>query len=611
MSHNFFRLFAAAWLFSTALGAYAQASQAAEPGQPPKKTLKYAFEVAETGFDPANISDLYSRIVAASVFESLYTWDFLARPAKIVPALAEADPEISPDFQTFTFKMKKGVVFPPHPAFGGKPREVTADDLIYSFKRHYDPANKSYAYTGLETLKVLGLNELRAKAIKNKTPFEYDTAVEGVQALDRYTVRFRLAVPTPRFQGTFTDPSLFGVVAREIIEQVGKPMENPWGTGPFRLVKEEWRRSSRIVLERNASFRELVFDGTPAADDAAAQAILQQHKGKRLPMVDRVEISIIEEDQPRWLAFLNAEHDFLERLPNNFANIAIPNNQLAPNLAKQGIQMARVPLPDMTVTYFNFEDPVVGGNDPARVALRRAVALAYDSLEEIRLVRRNQAIPAHAPIAPLTTGWTKDFRSEMGTFDRARAKALLDMYGYVDKDGDGWRDLPDGKPFTLMYATQPDQRSRQLNELWKKNMSAVGLRMEFQIAKWPDQLKQARAGKLQMWGLGFSATGPDPDTFFQGLYGPAKGENNLSRFDMKAYNEMYEKQKTLPDGPERLALLNEMRKIMIAYMPYKAGTHRIATDMWHPWVKGYMRHPFLRHWFTYVDIEPAAQKASQ
>jgi ABC-type transport system substrate-binding protein len=608
MLPQLFRVFTALSLAAACLGAAAQSSPA--PAESGKKVIRYAFEVGETGFDPANISDLYSRIVAAGIYESLYTWDYLARPAKLVPALADGEPVISPDFREFTFKLKKGVMFAPHPAFGGKEREVTAEDVVYSFKRHYDPANKSFAFAGLETLKVLGLGELRSKAIKDKKPFDYDTPVEGAQALDRYTVRFKLGVATPRFQGTFSDPSLFGVVAREVIEKGGKPMENPWGTGPFKLVKEEWRRSSKIVLERNPAFREVLFDGEPAADDPIAQAILQKHKGKRLPLVDRVEISIIEEDQPRWLAFLNNEHDFLERLPNNFANVAIPNNQLAPNLAKRGIQMARVPLPDMTVTYFNYEDPVVGGLDPARVALRRAIALAYDSVEEIRLVRRNQAIPAHAPIAPMTTGWTKDFRSEMGQFDRARAKALLDTYGYVDKDGDGWRDLPDGKPFTLMYATQPDQRSRQLNELWKKNMSAVGLRMEFVIAKWPDQLKQARAGKLQMWGLGFSATGPDPDTFFQGLYGPAKGENNLSRFDMAAYNEMYEKQKTLPDGPERLALLNEMRKIMIAYMPYKAGTHRIATDMWHPQVIGYMRHPFLRHWFTYVDIDPAGQKAA-
>ncbi len=571
----------------------------------PKKTFKYAFEVSETGFDPANISDLYSRIVAASIFEALYTWDFLARPAKLVPAIAAGEPEASSDFRTFTIKIKPGLYFGDHPVFEGKKREITAEDVVYSFKRHYDPANKSYAISSLLLNKVTGLNELRSKAIGGKTPFDYDKAVEGARALDRYTVQFKLDESSPRFvSSTFSDPSLFGVLAREVVEKVGKPMENPVGSGPYRLVKEEWRRSSKIVLEKNPNFRELLFDGQPADDDKMAQDILKRHKGKRLPMIDRVEISIIEEDQPRWLAFLNGEHDFMDRVPNTFANVATPNNKLAPNLEKQGIQMDRTPLPDITVAYFNMEDPVVGGMEPAKVALRRAIALAFNTDEEIRLVFRNQAIPAHAPVAPMTTGYDPKFRSEMGVFDRVRAKALLDTYGYTDKNGDGWRDLPDGSPLVITQATQPDQRSRSRDELWKKSMNAIGVRMEFMTAKWPDNLKAARAGKLQMWRLGFSATGPDPDTFYQQLHGPSKGENNLSRFDMARYNELYEKQKKVPDGPERLALFDEMRKIMVAYMPIKALGHRIGTDMWHPWIVGYKRHPFLRHWFAYIDVDP-------
>jgi ABC-type transport system substrate-binding protein len=573
-----------------------------------QKVFKYAFPIAETGFDPAQISDLYSRAVAASIFESLFTWDYLARPAVMVPNLASAMPEISPDFKTFTFKIRPGVYFADDPAFKGQKREVTAQDFVYSFKRHYDPKWKSYAITSLLVNKVAGLNQLRSDAVKNKTPFPYDKEVEGVRALDRYTLQFKLEESSPRFHASFSDPSLFGVVAREVVEMYGdKIMEHPVGTGPFKLG--QWKRSSRIVLERSPSYREVLFDGTPPADDPAAQEILARHKGKRLPLIDRVEIAVVEEQQPRWLAFLNAEHDFLERLPNDFANIAIPNNQLAPNLVKQGIKMVRTPLPDITITYFNLEDPIVGGYTPDKVALRRAISLAYNTEEEIRLARRNQAIPAHAPIAPLTTGYDPKFKSEMSEFSRARAKALLDMFGYVDKDGDGWRDMPDGSPILLRYATQPDQNSRQLNELWKKNMDAVGLRLEFQIAKWPDQLKQARAGKLQMWGLGFQAVGPDPDTFIQLLYGPAKGEGNLSRFDMPQYNALYEKQKSLPDGPERLALIDEAKKIMVAYMPYKAGAHRISTDLMHPWVYGYKRHPFLREFFKFVDVDPVQQAA--
>jgi hypothetical protein len=63
------------------------------------------------------------------------------------------------------------------------------------------------------------------------------------------------------------------------------------------------------------------------------------------------------------------------------------------------------------------------------------------------------------------------------------------MHGYVDKDGDGWRDQPDGEPLVLEYATSPDQQNRQLNELWKKNMDAIGIKhhlQDRQVAREPE-----------------------------------------------------------------------------------------------------------------------------
>ena len=202
-------------------------------------------------------------------------------------------------------------------------------------------------------------------------------------------------------------------------------------------------------------------------------------------MIDEVQISIIEEAQPRWLSFLNGEQDLIEGVPAEFAHIAMPNNELAPNLARRGIGMLRVPRADVSVTYFGMDNPVVGGNAPEKVALRRAISLAVDVDRESRLVRRGQAVPAQSPIAPGTWGYDPAFRSEMSEHDLARAKALLDLYGYVDRDGDGWREMPDGSPLKLEYATSPDQTSRQLSELWQKNMDALGLRIEFKVAKWP------------------------------------------------------------------------------------------------------------------------------
>lgn len=585
-------------LASTLLSLACATAQAQTP-QP--KVLKYAFPVAETGFDPAQISDLYSRVIAAHIFEAPLTYDYLARPAQLVPQTAAALPEISADFTTFTFRIRPGIHFDDHPAFKGKKRELTAHDYVYSIKRHYDPRWKSPSVYVLENAKIVGMSELREQVTKQNKPFPYDTEVAGLRALDRYTFQIKLAEPSPRFHFVLADPGTMGAVAREVVEAHGDAiMEHPVGTGPFRLA--QWRRSSQMVLERNPNYREEFYKAQPAPDDPVGQAIARRMQGKRLPQVDRVEVSIIEQSQPQWLAFLNGEID-ITGVPLEFANLAVPNGELAPNLAKRDIQMDRRLGSDITLTYFQMEHPIVGGYTPEKVALRRAISLAIDVEQEIRLARRNQAIPGQSTIPPMTFGYDPDFRSEMSEFDRPKAKALLDMYGYVDKNGDGWRDMPDGSPLVLELATGSDSIAREFSELWKKNMDAINVRITFRVAKWPEQLKASRAGKLMMWGVGYSATAPDGDDFLSLGYGPNKGSGNHARFDLLAFNKLYEAQTGMPDTPERLALMTQAKKMLIAYMPYKVHTHRIGTTLTHPWVVGYRSHPFSRDFWHYIDID--------
>ena len=567
----------------------------------PEKVLRYAFPVAETGMDPAQVSDLYSRILTANIFDALYSYDYLARPARVTPVLADGMPEVSSDFRTYTVKLRRGIYFADDPAFGGKKREVTAEDVVYTYKRHFDPKNKSPSLSMLEEEKILGLADLQKKA-QATGKFDYDTRIDGIQAVDRYTVQFKLAAGSPRLIYNMADPGILGIVAREVVERYGdRIMEHPVGTGPFML--QEWRRSSRITLVRNPAYREEYYAAQPGADDASAQAIMARMKGKRLPIVDKVVVSIIDEPQPRWLSFLNNEQDLMYGVPASFATQAIPNNRLAPNLVKRGMQMERVPGSDITITYFRMDDPVVGGYSPEKVALRRAIALAYNSEEEVRLARRGQAIVAQGLIMPNTLNFDPKFRTEMGAFDRARAIALLDLFGYTDQDGDGWRDMPDGKPLVLEYSTQGSSDSREYNEIWKKNMNAIGVKIVFKVAKWPEQLKAARAGKLMMWGLGYSATSPNSGYSLDLGYSKSIGQSNFARFNLKAYDDLYQKQIELPDGPERAAVLRDSVRLLVAYMPYKIHAHRIITDVTQPWLIGYKRHPMAREFWRYVDID--------
>ena len=585
------------------------AAEAQTSAQNGKKVLRYAFEVAETGFDPVSISDLYSRIVTSHIYDGLFRYDYLARPFKIKPSTAEGLPEVSEDFRTWTVRLKRGIYFQDDPVFKGVRRELVAQDYVYSLKRFFDPRWKAPAYADLGNVKLLGMGELREVVLKSKRPFDYETEVAGMRALDRYTLQFKLAEPEPRFIEVIADNSLYGAVAREIVEAYGDNIPaHPVGTGPFRLT--EWRRSSRIVLERNPSYREVLYEAEPNVDDTEGQALLQRFKGRRLPMIDRVEISIIEEVQPRWLSFLNKQSDVSWLVPYDFVNIAAPKGKLAPFLAKQNVQLYRTLASDVTLTYFNMEDPVVGGYSPEKVALRRSIGLAIDIDQEIRIFWRGQAVPAHSGLAPNTVGYDKAYVSVNARHDVAEARSLLDLYGYVDRDGDGWRELPDGSPLVLQWATVPDQRSRQRDELRRKDMNSIGLRVQFTPAKWPENLKSARAGKLMIWNLGLSSAAPDGRPSFDAGSATHKGGQNLSRFENKRFDEIYQRIRVLPNGAERDQLFLEGKRLLSVYVPYKYHVHRILTDLAWPWVIGMRRAPYWRDWWLYIDID-AEQQAKE
>jgi len=571
-----------------------------------EKVLRWAFQVAETGFDPVQVNDVYSAIIFGHIFDAPLTYDYLARPFKLKPATAAALPEVSADGKVWTVRLRPGIYFADDPAFRGGKRELTAQDYVYSLKRHFDPKNKSPNFYLLDK-RIVGMDAIRKQALAGGK-FDYDREVEGLRAIDRYAFRIVLTEPTPNLRYYLAYCNLSCAVAREVIEAYpDRTMEHPVGTNAYRLT--QWKRSSRMVLERNANYREDFYAEEAAADDPQAQAIAAKMRGKRLPLIDRVEVYIIEEPQPRWLAFLNREHDLIERVPAEYVNIAVPEGKLAPNMQKQKIQLDRTNELDLTFFYFGMDHPVVGGYTPEKVALRRAISLAFDTDEAIRAIYRGQAIAAQSTVPPQAYGADPDLAGPLAEFNPAKAKALLDVYGYVDRDGDGYRESPDGSKLVLEVATTPDSQGKQLDELWHKFMERVGLRTEFRKAKWPEHLRDSRAGKLMIWTLGWLATDPDADTFYVVLYGPNKGQSNLSRFDLPAWNALYDKAKMLSNSPERDQLYREMDKLFFAYAPVRPIAHRIVTGLTQPWVIGYRRNQVMREFWKYLDIDESVLPA--
>jgi len=323
---------------------------------------------------------------------------------------------------------------------------------------------------------------------------------------------------------------------------------------------------------------------------------------------------VIDEAQPRWLAFLNGEHDYIRPVPEDFAQLALPGGEVAPNLKKKGITATPDEIAYTTYTTFNMQTEIdgkrndVGGYTAERIALRRAIAMAYRTDDQIRLLDKNQSRRAYSPLHPAVAGYDPRFVSPTLQYNPAKAKALLDMFGFVDRDGDGYRENPDGSPLAFDHAWYPTQRERQRNQLWKSSMDEIGIRVTFdKVEKLPELRKQARFGKVQSMSYGWIADYPDGENFLQLMWKGSIGQANYAMFDLPEYNALYERAKRMPDGPERNALYEKMVKLICVYVPWMVETYKQETILMQPWLLNYRKHPFMHEPFRYLDIDIAKQ----
>jgi ABC-type transport system substrate-binding protein len=533
-------------------------AQAADPA----KVLHITFAAAETGFDPAKISDYYSGTVIEAIFEPLLTYDYLARPAKIIPDAAEAMPAVSADGRTYTLKVRKGIRFADDPVFKGRPRELTALDYAYAIGRFLDPKTRSpYA-------------------------FLFDN-IASLETPERHTLVVRLKHADLNFPHVLAFP-LSGAVAREAIEGYGdEAASHPVGTGPFRLKR--YVRSSKIVLEANPDYRERIW------------------QGRRLPMLGGVEISIMEETQSRWLAFQRGETDMEYQLAEIATTFMTDEGKLRPEFARRGIQLERSVDPEITYLYFNTQKRIgerpnpLGGFAKENIALRRAIAMAYKVDDQIRILRKGQAVRAHFPIPPGVAGHDPDYRTSI-PYDPAAANALLDRYGYK-RGPDGFRAMPDGSPLVVRYSSTPTERDRQFDELMKRSLDSIGVRLEIHKDRFPELIKLENECRLMIRGAAWIADYPDGDNFMQLAYGPNSGQSNNACYRSAEYDRRYERSRRLPDGPQRERLYHEMARIIEADTAWLLLDSRYRNVLLQPYVRNFRKHPVLHAEWLYLDFD--------
>lgn len=531
--------------------------------------------------DPAQLNSILVANIIENVMEPMLRYDYRARPLQLVPNTVEAMPEVSEGGRVYVCRLKRGVFFAPDPAFKGKPRELTAADYAYSIRRLFDPRWKSSQFFLVDG-KIAGANALR-KAALDGAPFDYAKPIAGLQVIDRYTLRITLTGPDLNFLHVLAQQNL-AAVAREAVDFYGDDIgQHPVGTGPFRLIAQH--AGSQLVFAANPTYREEVFEG------------------RKLPMIDRVELIFTVEDQPMWLAFLARDLDMMINVPVGFLLQAAPNGRLAPHLARQGVAMHTYVYPAIWFDSFNMRDPVVGGYTPDRVALRRAIALAFDRRQAIDIIFNGGGLPANGVVPAGVAGHDEKALTDVFDHDLPRAKALLDLYGYVDRDGDGWREAPDGSPLAITFTSPAQPRFRPWDELWDKAFRELGVRMVLQKMHQADLTKLLMTGKHQLAMNAWNMDYPDGEDFFVLLYGGAAGSANQTFFALPEYDRLYERAQALVDSPERDRLYRQMDKLAFAYMPMVMNLYPVRTALTHAWVKGYQPHPVHLEPWKYLDID--------
>ncbi len=409
---------------------------------------------------------------------------------------------------------------------------------------------------------------------------DYDAPIEGLRAVDRYTLRIKLARPDYTMLERLAQlPAM--AVAREAVEAAGNDvMSRPVGTGPYRL--KEWKKATRVVLEANPAYRSIRF---PDSTDPQHSGLVASMRGKTLPQVGRIEISIIEESQPQILEFMQGNLDLLGLAGDDVKRVFV-DGKLKPELAAKKVVHLRFGAPSLTFTYFNMDDPVVGGYSNAQVALRRAIAMGFNVDELIRVLFAGNALPANQLLPPGVNGHDPSLPPR-SLYDPAAARALLDRFGFKDVDRDGYRETPDGKPLTVVRGTLPESWYREADTLWCKNMDAIGIRMRVNQQTFAELLNLSRAGQLPMFNLGYRSLEPSGYQILQTLWGKETRDTNPSGFKRDEYDAAYEQFLRTPAGPERIALARRMSDVSQVWMPMILHTFGVGNVLYYPWLLGY------------------------
>lgn len=578
------------------------------------------------GDDPKSLDPSFSYTVDEAaitdlIYPSFYKYHYLKTdPYELVLNLGAREPVREPfsvevtdkdgnkktvQGERYTFTLKSGLKYQDDPCFPGeKGRAITAADIVYSFKRMADPAVQCPVASFFSD-KIVGWDAY-VKGFETAKEKNYDAEIEGVQLdpNDPLTLRIVLNQPYPQMRYLmamhFTTPQ-----AREAVDFYKEEYaRHPVGCGPYYM--SEYQPKQRIVLVKNPNRHKDLYpsDGDPGVQEEG----LLKDAGKELPLNDKIVTNIIRESTSSWNLFQQGYLDASGVGTNNYQQVMAANNSLSPELAAKGAILRKETEANVYYCAFNMNDPVFGGLDEKRKKLRQAISLTINSQEYIDLLRQGNGVPAQWLIPPSVYGSESTYKNPFRQWDPelTRAKQLLAEAGYPNGI-----DPKTGEKLVLKYDnTATNAAGRVQVGILQKMIERLGIKVELRSTRANVFQDKLLKGQHQFITYGWFADYPDPENFVFLLYGPNKRPGpNSSNYANPVYDKLFEQMRALDDGPERLALIKQMRDIAVEDCPWIPLYHNVSLSLNYDWLKNVKAHPIANDAGQYrsVDAEKRAQ----
>ena len=572
------------------------------PGDPPvqgsdssaEKVLHLAMRTAgPQSLDPIRGTSVYDNRACNPVYETLLQYSYLKRPLQLEPLLLSEMPT-SEDGLTYHFKLKKGVHFHDDECFeDGKGRELVASDVIYSWKRMADESNNPNGWWLFENTYV-GFDEYR-KAQNDAAKFDYDATVDGFKIINDHEFQVTLKEKVQRFLWTLAMFQL-SVVPHEAVDMYGERFgRHPVGTGPYTLKEGDWQPGTSLLYHKNPNYHECYYPEEHMPEDVDAG--LTKPAGTKLPIVDKIEVTMFEQDQPMWLQFNAKKLDFIE-VPAEYFEQAFNkrSRKITSEFRQKGYTAQPVPLLDFIFIGFNMEDPLLGGYSEKNTKLRQAICLALDWEERNDTFYNNINIIYDGMIPPGLDGHPKDGEAKTSFRgpDVTRAKQLLAEAGYPNGEG-----LPE-----IHYYVGQGGNSQEQSEMLRRHLSQIGVELNVHLVPFPTLMEDVDNKKAPMFAFAWGSDYPDAENNLQLFYGP-NGSPGSNHFNYKnaEFDKMYEQIRTMPRSDERTKILEQMRDLVLADAPYAGSMARTRFYLVSPRLKNAKITEVFDNWWKYLDVE--------